>query len=565
MGVKHFYIWLKKNHMDCIDIQTNYHNKNIDNLCIDMNGVIHVCAQKVYQYGNNKPPKRFLIESKTKPKLTLKNQLKLFNEIGKTIDYIKSVVLPNKRIILCIDGVAGCAKLSQQRQRRFNGSKEFDKNEFDKNIITPGTSMMNHLSKYLDWFVKGKISHDPHWKDIEVVISNERVFGEGEHKIINYIRKYSSPCESFCIHGLDADLIMLGMTLNKNNIYILRENEFPRKELHMVDISKLKLNIEKMMKCDDTKSYKKNQGIQDFVFMCFMVGNDFLPTIPSLAILEGGIEGLIDVYKNIFNDYGHLTRNTRTINNMLNLDALEIFTGTIAQYEKGFLENKMTNKDKFIEDSLLEKYTTIIDGKTKVDMDGYKKGYYKKKFNIETEDEIKQICIEYMKGLNWIINYYKHGIPSWKWYYPYFYAPFLSDICKYVKQYKYKPETDITPLTPFEQLMCVLPECSHYLLPKTFSKILKPTYPDFYPTEFEVDCSGKRKEWEGIVLLPMVDIKKINEFYNKYKCRLSDKELSPNNVGKTFVYNFDDQYSKYIKSFYGDIKDCSVKLKSINL
>ena len=225
----------------------------------------------------------------------------------------------------------------------------------------------------------------------------------------------------------------------------------------------------------------------------------------------------------------------------------------------------MRNKDKFIEDSLLEKYTTIIDGKTKVDMDGYKKGYYKKKFNIETEDEIKQICIEYMKGLNWIINYYKHGIPSWKWYYPYFYAPFLSDICKYVKQYKYKPETDITPLTPFEQLMCVLPECSHYLLPKTFSKILKPTYPDFYPTEFEVDCSGKRKEWEGIVLLPMVDIKKINEFYNKYKCRLSDKELSPNNVGKTFVYNFDDQYSKYIKSFYGDIKDCSVKLKSINL
>lgn len=565
MGVKHFYIWLKKHHSNCIDIQKNYHNTNIDNLCIDMNGVIHVCAQKVYEYGNNKPPTRFLTKQKPRPKLTLKTQLKLFIEIGNSIENIKNIILPNKRIILCIDGVAGCAKLSQQRQRRFNGSKEFDKKEFDRNAITPGTPLMNHLSSYLDWFVKNKISHDPSWKNIEVVISNERVVGEGEHKIINYIRNYSNSCESFCIHGMDADLIMLGMSLNNNNIYILRENEYPQKELHLVNISKLKLNLEKMMKCDEAKSYKRNQGVQDFVFMCFMVGNDFLPTIPSLAILEGGIEGLIDVYKNIFNDYGHLTRNTRVINNMLNLNGLEVFIGTIAEYEKGFLEDKMTNKDKFIEDPLLERYTTVIEGKTRIDMVGYKKAYYKKKLDIETEEEIRKVCLEYIDGLNWIINYYKHGIPSWKWYYPHFYAPFLSDICKYVKEYKYKPEQDMKPLTPYEQLMCVLPECSHYLLPKVFSKILKPTYPHFYPTEFEVDCSGKRKEWEGIVLLPMVETNKISEFYTKHKHLLSDKEISKNNIGKTFVYNYDTEFSRHFKSFYGDITNCSVKLKTINL
>lgn len=564
MGVKHFYIWLKKNHADCIDIQTNYHDKKIDNLCIDMNGIIHVCAQKVYEYGNCKPTHKRLL-TKPKNKLTLQNQLKLFTEIGNSIDMIKQIILPNKRIILCIDGVAGCAKITQQRQRRFNGSKDFNDKEFDKNVITPGTPMMSHLSRFLDWFVKSKISHDPNWKHIEVVISNEKVVGEGEHKIINYIRNYSSPCESFCIHGMDADLIMLGMSLNNNNIYILRENEYPRRELHLVDISKLKLKLEKLMKCEDATSFKRNQGVQDFVFMCFMVGNDFLPTIPSLAILEGGIESLIDVYKNIFNEYGHLTRNTRVINNMLNLEALEIFTGTIAQYEKGFLEEKMMHKDKYIEDLLLERYTTIIEGKTCVDMDNYKKGYYKKKFNVETEDEIKEICIEYMKGLNWIINYYKHGIPSWKWYYPYFYAPFLSDLCKYVKCYKYVKEEDIKPLTPYEQLMCVLPECSHYLLPSTFSRILKPSFPHFFPTDFEIDCSGKRKEWEGIVLLPMVDTNIIGEFYQKHKSKLSEKEHHYNNIGKTFVYKYDGEFKKYFKSFYGDIPDCSVKLKSIDL
>ena len=569
MGVKHFYIWLKKHHKDCIYVQDtntgNYHDKNINNLCIDMNGIIHVCAQKVYEYGNYKPPIRFLKNNLKKKKLTLNNQLTLFNEIGNMIEDIKNTVLPSKRIILCIDGVAGCAKMTQQRQRRFNGSLEFDKNEFDKNCITPGTSMMFYLSKYLDWYVKSKISCDPNWKNIEVIISNERVAGEGEHKIINYIRRHANPCESFCIHGMDADLIMLGMSLNNNNIYIFRENEYPKREFHLVDISKLKHKLEIMMKPENTSKFKRNQGVQDFVLMCFMVGNDFLPTIPNLAILEGGIESMVDVYKNIFEDYGHLTRNTRVITNMLNLDSLEIFCGTLSQYEKGHFEDKMMKKDKFIEDPLLEKYTTIKEGKTVVDLENYKKAYYKKKFDIEKEEDIKEVCLQYIKGLNWIMNYYKHGIPNWKWYYPYFYAPFLSDICKYVKNFKHIKEDDISPLSPYEQLMCVLPKCSHYLLPKTISSILESTFPNYYPSEFEVDYSGKRKEWEGIVLLSMVDTKDISTFYNKYKSKLSQKELSQNNNGKSYIYTYSSEFKTNFKSFYGNINDCSVKLKFIDL
>ena len=91
MGVKHFYIWLRKNFNKCIYVQDTFTDKNIDNLCIDMNGVIHTCAQKIYEYGNHKPRfKRLLYHPK---KLTLKNQLRLFDEITKHIDSYAGKVL----------------------------------------------------------------------------------------------------------------------------------------------------------------------------------------------------------------------------------------------------------------------------------------------------------------------------------------------------------------------------------------------------------------------------------------------------------------------------------------
>ena len=436
-----------------------------------------------------------------------------------------------------------------------------DKTKFNSNTISAGTEFMSYLSKYVDWYIRQKQNTDDEWKNLEIVFSNEKVPGEGEHKIINYIREKGKESESFCIHGLDADLIMLGMSLKKNDVYILRDNitRFGTYDSHLVNISQLKTEINNRLNWnsdeDKKQTYQKDKGITDFVFMCFLVGNDFLPNIPSLAILDGGIDSMIDVYRNVGKEYGHLTKSKRVIGNMLNLDNLEIFLGTLSQYEKGLLEEKCGKMSEFIEDPLLKKYYNS----NKFDFEGYKKEFYSKKLGIEENEEgdidKKEICLNYIQGLDWVINYYKLGNPSWTWYYTRFYAPFLSDITNCVKEYKYDwVSNQGQPLRTTEQLMCVLPKNSHYLLPSPISKTLFNKYPQFYPDKVDIDCSGKRREWEGIVLVGMVDVDKIKEFHDSNFDNLDNKSLQLEKRDNEYTYNYvDRKRGSDFKSYYGDI------------
>jgi 5'-3' exonuclease len=229
MGIKHYFKWFKTKFADSIyrlkkgktlsdikssDISGVLGDEGIviDNLMIDMNGLFHNSAQKVYQYGNFKPPRR-LMGGRQVQSGGYNKQLKVFQDVCQSIDNIIKVAKPRKRLIMCVDGPAPLSKQAQQRQRRFISAMECDETRtFDPSNITPGTKFMDHLNKYIDWYIrKEKSTPDSVWSELEIVFSSSSVPGEGEHKLLSYVRKYGNKEESYCINGMDADLIMLAL------------------------------------------------------------------------------------------------------------------------------------------------------------------------------------------------------------------------------------------------------------------------------------------------------------------------------------------------------------------
>ena len=113
MGIKHYFIWLKKNFPEHLhklnkDQQCSDIGVNIDDFFIDMNGVFHSSTQKIYEYGNNKKPKRLLRKPKQQNRLKLQNNV--FADVCQTVENLLQIVKPKKRLILCVDGPAPIAK-----------------------------------------------------------------------------------------------------------------------------------------------------------------------------------------------------------------------------------------------------------------------------------------------------------------------------------------------------------------------------------------------------------------------------------------------------------------------
>lgn len=569
MGIPFFFSWWRRN----FGSVTRTLPKNssvpvdIDTMLIDLNGQIHTAAQRIYKYGEFARPPRFL-GSLSKIHVTQKDNILIFKDVCRQIEDARIMVRPRKRIVICIDGPAPAAKLAQQRKRRFKSAKERSGDiEFDSSSITPGTAFMHDLSNYIDWHIRSKMTkgvtqEDAEfglipWSELEVIFSNEKAPMEGEQKALNYLRFYGDRDESYCVLGSDADLIMLGLACQCPNFYILRQDHRGT-DFFLLDIGMARESLSERMRWTGQNEFSSRSCIDDFVFFAFIVGNDFLPHMPSVEIIEDGIELMIGLYREVCTHYGHMTTRHGSKVSM-NIPCVGAFLRAVGQYEKEMLEHKL-RKTEYFPDPLLTKYANSSGA---VDIEAYKSAYQSKHFSTDTAT----VCTDYLEGLQWVLQYYMCSPPSWTWFYPHDYAPFASQIADYMGNYSPVEYRTTGPPQPFQQLLSVLPPASANLLPSPLNKLLtssrSPLAP-YCPKEFEVDIDGKKMEWEGVVLVPKPDPHFVRELYYRYVNKVSEADAKRDKLNQTSVYRICNEGFSFHSS-YGDIHNCNVKKVLIDL
>eukprot|EP00934_Nitzschia_sp_Nitz4_P006965 Nitzschia sp. Nitz4//scaffold141_size107518//35241//37253//NITZ4_004273-RA/size107518-processed-gene-0.107-mRNA-1//1//CDS//3329536279//6955//frame0 len=494
----------------------------VDNLYLDMNGIIHPCTH------NNEDKKVVYLDEKA-----------MFRKIFTYVDNMYKMVQPKKVLYLAVDGVAPRAKMNQQRSRRFRAAKEAeflamyqaaqqddaslllnmtDKTKFDSNCITPGTDFMAKLSEVMQKWVDHKMETDPFWKKgARVILSGPDVPGEGEHKIMDFIReerrKYQAgeethlygPGWAHMLYGLDADLIMLGLVTHEKNFMLLREkmsvvhppNNGKKKDLlkytsndfEIMELSTLRKVIGLQFRDIQSRvpRFSLNRVVDDFVFMCMLVGNDFLPHCPHLSIDSGGISFMLKRYMKLVTQWGGFLTDKEKIHPqrfeelLYHLASFEEkffqirakkekepgwslpakseraegdfygkhFTGTPTP-KAATLANKKgsTPPPSYLdsEEECKKQWNAVVsDGPQTTNMRfiykhpeskarSYRDFYYESKlgWNVEDRDHTlfqrRKHVRDYLEGLHWVLNYYHNGCASWDWYFPHLYSPLATDM-----------------------------------------------------------------------------------------------------------------------------------------
>ena len=459
MGIPwYFYtIYKKYNYENDLMINENVISEiEIEYLFLDYNSMIHPCAQKVLALTDET------------------NESKLEELIIKTcLDYTRYIinVIKPRITYIMIDGVDPRAKINQQRERRYKshffklldkkiecdnkGDGEIEsKVHWNSNKITPGTNFMDKLTRKLQVFKVNIINDCSSFLD-DVYISDSNIPGEGEHKMMKIISNIKDDKKT-CIYGLDADLIMLSLiSVRSENIVLIRDNTFNSKLLERdrvytyVAIKKLKQYV-----CKDLRSNLDNHVIisdenliYDYIFLCFLLGNDFLENIPSLLIKQGGINVLLKYYS--------LLINTGKYKSLICIEKLKSCVGDfkgviemnmlcdlfyhLSKTEPLFFKNiysvyksdKSCYRDTYDLDYINNNNVNIFIYKNdyiQFNQNEYKTRYYK----FYGITDVETSCKDYINGLNWVIGYYNnHCHDNWSWCYSHHAVPFASDIFEY--------------------------------------------------------------------------------------------------------------------------------------
>ena len=598
MGVPTFFLSILKNkYYKNVHSGVKNGNVNCDYLFLDYNGIVYNAYYKVKKTieGNNLSKDEI-------------EELIIEEVIRYTKYLICEVVKPKKLTYIALDGPAPRAKMVQQRSRRyktyqrknylFNEKKKYnlnvDKVEWDTSAnISPGTRFMEKLSNALIEKIKVK-AFSSHNADMEIILSNSNVPGEGEHKFLPLIRqmraKKSTEFAHVYLYGEDADLIVLSVSTHKKNMHILRRVQLETREMKQMyeGYEFIDLNINNLSNAfnhDLTRNFKdhhfdKIKILNDYILLTFLVGNDFVLSMPFLKIRKDGLKTLIAIYHDIklkhkeyLVDYNPDENKEPTIN----IDFFKELIYEISLKEDFFMKEQQNEINKIMKgykDSMRmdkESKSTpyeIIESRFdhlevcspdhplfhkyhedfkkinyKDDFDLWSSSYYKYYLNIDKSDSKEYLDVtmnlveNYLESIIFTLKYYFQGCPSWQWHYKYRISPLITDI-HYALENNLVNINNITfeigkPYTPFQQLMLILPPQMNELVPSVLRPIMnddKLLCTQFYPIDFKIDVTTGIKTIYSEAILPEIDEKLLIDTIEKYEKKLNEEEKKRNTI-----------------------------------
>lgn len=502
-----------------IQLYPNILSKNLiecDRLFLDFNSIIHICSYEVIQ--NYKDD----IENR------------IFKTVTDHVDKLLSFCKPKNILYIAVDGVAPLAKQIQQRRRRYltafrntmiNEYKDHNSIEYtkwDSNCITPGTDFMKNLDKYLKEFYKDRSN---------VIISGHEEFGEGEHKIVKYIKSTTDENYTDVIYGLDADLIMLSMICKKKNIYLMRESsKFGDIKLEYLDIDMLSDSI--------VAFFEKDDCLFDYVFICFLLGNDFIPGLQFLKLKSNGLDIIVKIYKNLKNPLIIKKKDEFYVDKegfcelleQLSKNEEDCMKEVYSEYYK--LEYRSmsyfkTKYDKFVHEfdhyPIIYKYD--INLINPINNPKWRENYYHELFQ---SDDIKKITNNYIEGILWNANYYFNMKFDIGWHYKFNYAPCIIDLLKYsyasdIIQMQTELKKSYFDLNAEKQLLTVIPPLSIDIVPAKLRPIMMDVNNGclhYYPNKFCLSTYLKYALHECIPLIPNIHFPTL---YNQYDALMKNQ------------------------------------------
>jgi len=524
MGIPSYFAHFVREHREIIKPVTKL-PKPLNNLYLDCNGFI-------YEGAINFSSEELLIKS----------------VCDKLIYYI-NLLKPNKKVFIAFDGVAPVAKLDQQRKRRYlswfqnqmatgaGAGLPQEKTTWNTAAITPGTLFMAALALAM----QTRFNNPKEFGLEEFIISCADEAGEGEHKLYEYIRRepHYHAQSTTVIYGLDADLIML--TLNhlhiSDQLYLFREtpefikgidNTLNPNELYLLDIPSFGNYIKA-----DFGGGPGAFAISDYIFLFFLLGNDFLPHFPALNIRTNGIDLLMNAYKAVLSskklsliaDGKIVWKHLRLLIDYLGQQELENIKQEYIHKEKQNKHKKYNTAKKAFEEKLINLPSTdrAIEHYINPQEPGWEARYYHSLFDLRVtaadNEQIKDICINYLEGLEWNFKYYSSGCVDWRWTYKYHYPPLLVDL---IRSIPYFDTTFLgaerlknTAVSPLVQLSYVLPKQNLHLLPNGLGATLQREHPEWYADKCEFVWAFCRYFWEGHVKLPEINIGDLEHTFGK--------------------------------------------------